>query len=94
MDKSDVLSQRPYHGSSIEDNTNIVLLDADLFVICVLCALEGLSMEGKEKDVLKEICVKVQEGLMEDSVAMMVKGLKDSHIVPSPLSCKLWISLK
>ena len=75
MGKCDALSRRPDHGSGSADNENIVLLDADLFAIR---ALEGLSVEGEEKEVLKEVREKVRGGLMEDSVAIMVKGLKDS----------------
>ena len=77
MGKCDALSRRPDHGSGSADNKNIVLLDADLFAIRVL---EGLSVEGEEKEVLKEVREKVHGGLMEDSVAIMVKGLKDSKV--------------
>src|SRR5262249_44288245 len=75
MGKCDALLHRPHHGSGSADNENIVLLDTDLFAIHTL---EGLSAEGKEKEVLKEVREKVHGGLMEDSVAIMVKGLKDS----------------
>ena len=72
MGKSDTLSRRPDHGTGSVDNSNIVLLKPELFAIR---ALEGLSVEGEEKDVLKEIRMKVKEGLVEDSVVVMVKGL-------------------
>jgi hypothetical protein len=75
MGKSDALSHRPDHGSGSQDNSNIVLLDANLFAVRVM---EVVVVEGKEKDMLQEICVKIKEGLVEDSVAAMVKGLKDS----------------
>jgi hypothetical protein len=75
MGKPDALSRRPDHGSGSADNSDIVLLDAKLFAIR---ALEGLGMEGEEKEMLRRIRAKVKEGLVEDSVAVMVKGLKDS----------------
>ena len=75
MGKCNALSRRPDHGSGGNDNSNIVLLDPTLFAIR---ALKGMMAEGEEKDVLQEIRAKVKEGLLDDSVAVMVKGLKDS----------------
>ena len=63
MGKPDALSRRPDHGSGIADNSDIVMLEADLFAVR---ALEGLSIEGEEWNMLSEIRAKVQEGLMED----------------------------
>jgi hypothetical protein len=75
MGKSDALSRRPDHGSGSEDNSNIVLLDANLFAVR---ALEVVVAEGEEREMVREIRAKVKEGLVEDSVAAMVKGLKES----------------
>jgi hypothetical protein len=52
-----------------------VLLNADLFAVC---AMEAVAVEGEEREVLRDIHAKVKEGCMDDSVALMVKGLKDS----------------
>jgi hypothetical protein len=80
MGKSDMLLRRPDHGSGSQDNTNLVLLNTDLFMVR---ALESVFVEGEEKEVLSDIHTKVKSGVMEDSVAKMVKGLKDSkaHMV-------------
>jgi hypothetical protein len=75
MGKSDALLRRPDHGSGSDDNSNIVLLDANLFAVR---ALEVLVTEGEEREMVREIHAKVKEGLVEDSVAAMVKGLKES----------------
>jgi transposase InsO family protein len=75
MGKSDALSRRPDHGSGSQDNSNVVLLNADLFAVR---AMEAVAVEGEEREVLRDIRAKVKEGCMDDSVALMVKGLKDS----------------
>jgi hypothetical protein len=46
-------------------------LDASLFTVR---ALEVVVAEGEEREMVWEICTKVKEGLVEDSVAVMVKG--------------------
>jgi hypothetical protein len=50
-------------------------LDANLFAVRVL---EVVVAEGEEREMVQEIHVKVKEGLVEDSVTVMVKGLKES----------------
>ena len=77
MDKSDALSCRPDHGSGSQDDSNLVPLNADLFAVR---ALEGVIVEGIKREVWTEIHTKVKEGQMEDSVACMVKGLKESKL--------------
>jgi hypothetical protein len=77
MGKSDALSRHPDHGSRSQDNSNIVLLDANLFAVR---AMEVVAVEGEEKEMLREIHAKIKEGLVEDSVTVMVKGLKDSKL--------------
>ena len=51
MGKSDALSQRSDHGSSAEDNRNLILLTPGVFAAR---ALEGLQVV-EERDILKEI---------------------------------------
>ena len=54
---------------------DLILLKLELFTIR---ALEGVAFEGAEQDVLKEIQAWNQEQAWEDSVAVMVKALKDT----------------
>jgi hypothetical protein len=77
MGKSDALLRHPDHGSGSQDNSNIVLLNADLFAVRVM---EAVAVEGEERKVLCDICAKVEEGCMDDSIVLMVKGLKDSKL--------------
>jgi len=53
MGKPDALSRRLDHGKGASDNKDIVLLRPELLAIQ---ALEGVQMEGLERDILKEIC--------------------------------------
>jgi hypothetical protein len=52
MGKPDVLSRRSDHRDGKQDNENIILLKPELFTIR---ALEGLLVEGEEKDIVREI---------------------------------------
>ena len=52
MGKPDALSWHPDHGDSSGDNTDLVLLKPELFMIR---ALKGVAFERAEQDVLKEI---------------------------------------
>jgi len=53
MGKPDVLLWRPDHGNGASDNEDVVLLQLELFAIR---ALEGVQLEGPERDILREIC--------------------------------------
>jgi transposase InsO family protein len=75
MGKSDALSRRPDHGSGREDNENIVLLRPELFAIR---AMEGLTFEGEEKEIARQIRDGVKRGQMEDAVAGAVKRLRET----------------
>src|SRR5208282_3118500 len=72
MGKSDALSRRADHGSSIKDNEDIVLLTPDLFAVR---ALEGLELIGEERDILAEIRRETESGEKEEAVAKAVKEL-------------------
>jgi hypothetical protein len=52
MGKSDALSRRADHSSGTEDNRDITLLTPNFFAVC---ALEGVQVEGEERDLLKLI---------------------------------------
>jgi Integrase zinc binding domain len=60
------------HGSSANDNKDIVLLTLDLVA---MRALEGLQLIGEEKEILKEIRRERENGEKEEAVAKAVKEL-------------------
>jgi hypothetical protein len=70
---TDTLSQQSDHGDGKQDNENIVLLKPELFTIR---ALEGLTVEGEEKDIVREIRKRNREGEVEMQVTTAVKELK------------------
>ena len=72
MGKPDALSQRPDHGKGASDNEDMVLLRPELLAIR---ALEGVQMEGPERDILREICQGNQRGDQEELVAKAAKEL-------------------
>jgi hypothetical protein len=73
MGKPNALSRRSDHSDGKQDNENIVLLKLDLFAIR---ALEGLTVEGEEKDIVREIQKRNREGEVEMQVTAAVKELK------------------
>jgi hypothetical protein len=58
MGKPDALSQRADHGTSTDDNSNITLLTAKLFAVCML---EGLKFTGPELDILHDISKAIKD---------------------------------
>jgi len=75
MGKPDALSQRPDHGKGASDNEDIVLLRPELIVVQ---ALEGLHLEGPERDMLREICQGNQKGDQEEPIAKAVRELQQT----------------
>jgi hypothetical protein len=73
MGKPEALSRRSDHSDGKQDNENIVLLKPELFAIR---ALEGLTVEGEEKDIVREIWKRNREGEVEMQVTVAVKELK------------------
>jgi len=73
--KPDTLSQRPDHGKGTSDNEDIVLLRPELIVVQ---ALEGLYLEGLERDMLREIRQGNQKGDQEKPVARAVRELRQT----------------
>jgi len=57
--KPDILSQRLDHSNGASNNEDVVLLRLELLAIQ---ALEGVQLEGPEKDILREICQGNQKG--------------------------------
>jgi hypothetical protein len=82
MDKSSAISCQVDHGSSTNDNEDIILLTLDLFVIR---ALEGLQLIREEKEILKEIKRETENGETEEAVARAAKELwkTSAHSVQS-----------
>jgi len=75
MGKPDALSQRPDHGKGTSDNEDVVLLRPELLAIR---ALEGVQLEGPEKDILREIRQGNQKGDQEELVAKAVRELQQA----------------
>ena len=69
MGKTVALSQREDHGGSEGENNDITLLPPELFTIR---ALEGLTAEGEEREVLQDIRRAMREGERVDSVVKAV----------------------
>jgi Integrase zinc binding domain len=72
MGKSNALSYQADHGSSANDNEDIILLTPDLFAIR---ALEGLELVGEE-EILREIRREMESGGKEEAVAKAVEELQ------------------
>ena len=66
MGKSDALSRRADHGSGSDDNRDITLLTPKFFAAR---ALEGVEVEGQERELLKLIRKETQDGKLEDAVS-------------------------
>ena len=75
MGKPDTLSQRLDHGNRASDNEDVVFLWLELLAIW---ALEGVQLEGPEKDILREICQGNQKGNQEEPVAKMARELQQA----------------
>jgi len=75
MGKPDALSQRPDHGKGTSNNEDMVLLWPELLAIQ---ALEGIQLEGPERDILCKICQGNQKGNQEELVAKVAKELQQA----------------
>jgi len=72
MGKPDTLLRRPDHGKGASDNEDVVLLQPELIAVQ---ALEGLHLEGPERDMLREIRQGNQKGKQEEPVAKAAREL-------------------
>ena len=72
MGKLDTLLQRPDHGKGASDNEDVILLRPELIAVR---ALEGLRLEGLERDMLREIRQGNQKGDQEEPVAKAAREL-------------------
>jgi len=72
MGKPDALLRRPDHSKGTSDNEDVVLLRPELLAIQ---ALEGVQLEGPEKDILREIHQENQKSDQEEPVAKAAREL-------------------
>jgi len=75
MGKPDALLWRPDRGNGASDNKNMILLWPELLAIQ---ALEGVQLEGPEKDILREIHQGNQKGDQEEPVAKAARELRQA----------------
>jgi hypothetical protein len=75
MGKPDALSRRADHGTGANYNQNITFLPSGLFAVC---ALEGISVDGEEQQLLKDIRQGNRTGAQEEAVAKATRELKQS----------------
>ena len=75
MGKLDALSQRPDHGKGASDNEDVILLQPELIAVR---ALEGLRLEGLERDMLREIRQGNQKGDQEEPIAKAARELRQT----------------
>src|SRR5882757_9448401 len=75
MGKSDALSRRADHGTGGGDNSNVTLLRPEFFAAHAVRALSGLSLEGEERDILRDIRSGNRVGKQEDAVVKAAEEL-------------------
>ena len=75
MGKLDTLLRRLDHGKGASDNEDVVLLRPELIAVR---ALEGLHLEGLERDMLREIRQGNQRGEQEEPVAKAARELRQA----------------
>ena len=75
IEKPDALSWRPDYGKGGSDNEDIILLRPELIAVQ---ALEGLYLEGLERDMLREICQGNQKGDQKEPVAKAARELRQT----------------
>jgi hypothetical protein len=72
MGKCDALSRRADHANGADDNRDTTLLRPEFFAIR---ALEGVTIEGAERSILREVRKGVRDGKSEDAVVSAMKEL-------------------
>jgi hypothetical protein len=77
MGKTDALSRREDHGSGNSDNRDITLLRPEMFNIR---ALEGITAEGEEREVLRDIRRGMKDVELEQAVAKAAEELKKTNV--------------
>jgi hypothetical protein len=72
MGKPDALSRQADHGPRQGDNDNLTLLALELFRIH---ALAGVRLEGKERNILREVRRSIKDSMQEESAAEVAREL-------------------
>jgi len=75
MGKPDTLSQRPDYSTGTSDNKDVTLFHLEMFTIW---ALEGIKLEGAEKNMLSDICKSNCNGDQKESIAQTAHKLQQS----------------
>jgi Integrase zinc binding domain/RNase H-like domain found in reverse transcriptase len=75
MGKCDALSHRADHSPGADDNCDITLLKPEFFAARTL---KGMTVEGAERDILREIQKGVRGGKGEDAVVLAMKEFDES----------------
>jgi len=70
-----MLSQRPDHSKRASNNKDVVFLRLELLAIQ---ALEGVQMEGPERNILREIHQGNQRGNQEEPVVKVTRELQQA----------------
>jgi hypothetical protein len=68
--KLDTLSHHSDHGSGSDDNSDLILLRPELFVVR---PLEGLTLVREEHGILREVKKAFREASLEDEVSGTVR---------------------
>jgi RNase H-like domain found in reverse transcriptase len=76
MGKCDALSRCADHSPGTNNNRDITLLKPEFFTAH---ALEGMTVEGAERDILREIQKGVRDGRGEDAVVLVMKEFNESN---------------
>ena len=73
MGKCNALLRRADHNDGTNNNRNTTLLQPKFFAVCML---EGIMVEGAERDIVCEIWKGVRQGKHEDAVLVAMKELE------------------
>jgi hypothetical protein len=73
MGKCDALSRHANHANGSNDNHDITFLQPEFFMVC---ALKGITIEGAECKILREVHHGVQDRRNEDAVMLAMKELE------------------
>ena len=71
MCKCDALSRRADHGDGDNNNHDTTLLRPEFFTVR---ALEGITVEGAEWDILKAVRKGMRDGKSEDAVMLVIRN--------------------
>jgi hypothetical protein len=78
MGKPDALSRRADHGTGGGDNADVTLLRPELFAARAIRTIVGVSAEGEEREILRDIRQGNRAGAQEDTVAKAAQALRSA----------------